>query len=658
MRFHHSTRRGRNRLNPRNQYNSLSNRVAGSYSTSRWSQLNYCKDTNIHFNRRLPVEAPSSLASEWGQVAVTLSEIDQPSSELFEPLNSVVQSSAPCSPSHKATEKHSLEARLRQLSFNNQLVLPIDQANGTKSVPRRNDKSKTMEEQPTSSNSSLDIETARERLISQVQKHPFWSNKAAKRMQITSLDERHIYIYELVSFCERRQLEWRYEPYRGGLVSAIGLTRRFDHQSSFARLKTEMGSPMSQYIMNNDIEHSIRQVRSKLEASQPVGGSFDENDSSNNRLTTRKNQPIDQLASQSNQANRLQRLSQLERSCSTASSAGIRAPTSIDSANLIGGSQPLYEPNGSTQRPLPNSDIIWSIEVPLQSMPKVFTGYVHTSELPNSSFIKKCHGCQGKGKLKCKSCHGVGYEVCLSCSGKGTTRNLSSFRSGRESCSYSESHNSRRHDKSTENSDSSPFYSSEYNSRRDNSDYEASSGLKATAWLTESCHFCHGAGQKRCWICAGKSYNHCPGCLGSGQLRCYLNLHVSFINHRDEGFLNNPDSIIPKDRLRLCKGRVLMDEVKDHLNPMDNFNIPEFSGKQSNADETNQLRETSRNMIEKHYQTYRNERLIKQKHRLTLIECHIVGYEWRKRKGNFVIYGDERKVYIAKYPFKSICNIT
>jgi len=43
---------------------------------------------------------------------------------------------------------------------------------------------------------------------------------------------------------------------------------------------------------------------------------------------------------------------------------------------------------------------------------------------------------------------------------------------------------------------------------------------------------------------------------------------------------------------------------------------------------------------------------------VTQIKAHVVGYEWKQRRGHFVIYGDESKVYIAKYPFKSICNIS
>jgi len=47
-----------------------------------------------------------------------------------------------------------------------------------------------------------------------------------------------------------------------------------------------------------------------------------------------------------------------------------------------------------------------------------------------------------------------------------------------------------------------------------------------------------------------------------------------------------------------------------------------------------------------------------QRHKVTQIKAHVVGYEWKQRRGHFVIYGDESKVYIAKYPFKSICNIS
>lgn len=348
----------------------------------------------------------------------------------------------------------------------------------------------------------------------------------------------------------------------------------------------------------------------------------------------------------------------MERSSSAASSVEKTKPEYYSPIRGIQSvsAQHLYEPLGAIQRPLPSPDTIWAVSLPVHLMPSAFNGYSHSSELPNTSFVKRCHGCQGRGRLKCKSCHGVGYEVCLSCLGKGTTRNPSSM-VGSAQGSSSLSNACRSDRTATESSESSAFYSPDKGSRRYNSDTKAQSGLRASAWITESCHFCHGAGQKRCWVCAGKSYNHCPGCSGSGQLRCYLNLHIIFLNHRDEIILNNSDSVIPRDRLRLCKGQLLLDQTENHLEPLAEQQLPNPTSELSKLNEADQLKTTSLKMLEKHYQTYRNERLVKQRHRLTLIESHIIGYEWKKVRGSFVTYGDEGKVYIAKYPFKSICNI-
>ena len=571
MRFHHSTRRGRNRLAHNGGLQLGGQRAAGQLaSASRWSQLSYCRETNIHFNRRLPVEPPAGSKQADGD------SLAREEGEFVEAGKQVV-----CSPLRQLSCKSGAGANEHdQRDRGAHLLQQIDDSLHKLSIGEQK------EGTAADSGARINLEEARERLVAQVVKHPFWSNKAARRMQLTDLEERNIYIYELLSYCERRDLEWRYEPYKGGLVSSIPLRQRPDFGSSAT--SSQPSAPAGHLTADLVAGQRMQQGQLFVSAfSQPGGGST---------LAT-KRQHHRPWGSESES----QGPSPIRRSCSSAATS----TTMRD----------LYEPISVIERPLPSPELVWSIQVPGQLKPEPFAGYAHSTELANSSFVKRCHGCRGRGRLKCNSCYGVGYEVCISCSGKGTTKSLSS------AASASNARHSSRHygadGYNLRNSTHANGYADDQDSsaadlgRRpeERGGISGSSSGQGTAWLTESCHFCHGAGQKRCWVCAGKSYNHCLACSGLGQLRCYLNLTVTWINHRDESILNNSDNIIPRERLRLSSGLVIADETGNRLSALARARIDGATGR---VEDANQLHLASRKLLDKHAQLYRSERLIKQ----------------------------------------------
>lgn len=487
MRFHHSTRRGRSRLAHSSQSIGSGRHATGPQAGqlgARWARLGYCRETNIHFNRLLPVSPPEHLS----QTCLTSEQ---------EELGDELCSSA--KPIDHCLNKLTLRGRVM-------------------------DNKSQMETKSTSQ--SQDPESYRQRLMDQVEKHPFWSNKAARRMQLTGVEERRIYIYELISFCQRRDLEWCYEPYRGGFVA---------------------GS-----IPYRCLDPSI------VPPSQPAT-------------------PESRLASGS-----------LYSGSSTGSTLLGRSQRSTPPVRTS--STGAIEPVGP--------ELVWSIETPEKTQPAPFVAHSHCCEIPQSSFVKRCHGCSGRGRLKCNSCYGVGYEVCLSCSGKGTTKTIRSLSS------------------STANQSAERKYSPSVGGEPDqdqsgpsNRNQESSAG-SALYSTSESCHYCHGAGQKRCWVCAGKAFNQCLACEGAGRLRCYLNLKITWLNHRDECILNNPDNIIPRERLRLCSGLQLVDQIGEpQLGPLERARLDGATGR---AEEVNQLQAASKRLRDKHKHAYRDEKFLKQ----------------------------------------------
>lgn len=682
MRFHHSTRRGRNRLG-HNSQQQMSLRwarySAHNSSTSRWSHLNYCRETNIHFNRRLPVEPPKSLAAVFSPLSETSSAPTSPkqtipqqqisqqqhrsqqnsptgTSSFLSDLQQHQQQQQQKVPSISGNSlvrlSHKNSIRLKQKEMNDKQQqdddlrlhkLSIEEVgNRQELVSDGNNLIKSedspMEKQHFCGNireskqyhsgsrmgSRIDMESAREKLIAQVQKHRLWSSKAAKRMQLTSVQERFIYIYELISFCERRDLEWRYEPYKGGLVPSIPY-RHVDQSTPsslpLSKIPPESAKslPATTTATSELLAFSPIHKKTVLVESSQSQDSFWSPSSPNSSFRT--------AATTTNPAN------------------SIRTTTSTTSGSMSSRNSPTkksnqysfaYDNQCAIDRPIPSAEFVWSIDVPAQMKPEPFYSQMHSTELPNSSFVKRCHGCQGKGKLKCNSCNGVGYEVCISCHGNGTTRSLSSSlgssglrcRNNNNFSFSSSSNDNHHHNYNSRNSTFANGYDTDHDFLGSNSSSITSSsrmkgnepggitnnggGISSSfgsAWVTESCHFCHGAGQKRCLMCAGKSYNHCAGCLGSGQLRCYLNLNITWINHRDEIILNNSDNIIPKERLHLCSGIMLLDEINEALAPLSFESIDGATGR---IEETNQLHIVSKKLLDKHKQTYRQERLIKQ----------------------------------------------
>ena len=699
MRFHHSTRRGRNRL--ANQSARLGHSQPNSVS-SRWAQLSYCRQSNIHFNRRIPVEPPAEMVHALAFASQTTRPPfeGQPSKGALDRRTGGIQMDLATVYDHlSATEDSQIDEQLNGLKINNNKNRdsptsaktnggkPATQARTFKrrSPPTtgvlvesqlRDDQSQTGTMNGTYETAKLDLEGARARLIAKVEKHPLWSTKAAKRMRLTNLEERKVLIYELNSYCERRDLEWRYEPYRGGLAAGSSTS---GHRLAHSQPTTPPGSAGEASSFRSGLttlqvpDPTVQLGGAKLEA--PRHFTFERQGSRTERRTGGASAAR----------------SQIRRSCSSAAASPIHSaplPAPQQQQRHSSEAEPLEamaatakanqtttSPCHSFDRPMPSAELVWSIEPPVRLRPPPFTGHAHSSEVPGSSFVKRCHGCQGRGRLKCTSCHGVGYEVCISCSGKGTTRSLAASRSGpagRGAGSGSGPGEQGGHGASGGDHSAASFGSmwgtSESAARRpEEPGGVTQSAGAASGWQAESCHFCHGAGQKRCWICAGRAYNSCLACAATGQLRCSLSVNITWLNHRDESILNNADSIIPRDRLRLSSGLLLADQIGLQLDPLSlppgvasQISPPAAAaaGCTSPASQTDQLRLTSLRMLERHARSYRAERLIKQRHKVTQIECFVVQWEWKRRRGHFVIYGDERKVYIAKYPFKSICNIT
>ncbi|XP_047438482.1 protein SSUH2 homolog isoform X1 [Mugil cephalus] len=110
-------------------------------------------------------------------------------------------------------------------------------------------------------------------------------------------------------------------------------------------------------------------------------------------------------------------------------------------------------------------------DVPVSQPPK-YTDREDKIRVPHSSLVKRCHKCNGCGKIRCKACLGRGQKRCTFCHGRGRSRK-------------------------------------------------------------KRCTSCHGRGRRRCITCHGHGCQTCTVCHGSQNLLHFIQLTVTWKNNVD-----------------------------------------------------------------------------------------------------------------------------
>ncbi|XP_023230349.1 uncharacterized protein LOC111630479, partial [Centruroides sculpturatus] len=135
--------------------------------------------------------------------------------------------------------------------------------------------------------------------------------------------------------------------------------------------------------------------------------------------------------------------------------------------------------------------------------PTYFLNFTTHIIIPCTLSIKNCNTCNGGGQKYCYACTGNGWENCYYCQGLGYKVQLQGE--------------------------------------------------------SEKCQQCLGTGKKKCWKCNGESLLICKLCQGSGQIKCYIQLIVSWINHKDEEISEEPT--ISKEKLRTVSGQIIFQDI-------------------------------------------------------------------------------------------------
>ncbi|GBM07707.1 hypothetical protein AVEN_137591-1 [Araneus ventricosus] len=158
----------------------------------------------------------------------------------------------------------------------------------------------------------------------------------------------------------------------------------------------------------------------------------------------------------------------------------------------------------------------------------------------------------------------------------------------------------------------------------------------------DSCSSCGGSGSERCWRCSGDGKVECSTCNGNGKVKWYRLLIVTWKNHVDH-FVSNKENL-PKDLIPEASGREIFNQQGDQVDAMST--APDRIVNQASAV-----------LIGKHNSSFGNEMIIAQRHCLRAVPFTKATYIWRDKKGEFYVYGFDRKVYFEDYPQQCCCCV-
>uniref|UniRef100_A0A646QFY3 Protein SSUH2 n=1 Tax=Hemiscolopendra marginata TaxID=943146 RepID=A0A646QFY3_9MYRI len=132
--------------------------------------------------------------------------------------------------------------------------------------------------------------------------------------------------------------------------------------------------------------------------------------------------------------------------------------------------------------------------------------------IPETTVVKECHACEGRGECKCKQCSGWGKIQCANCEGRGH-----------------------------KGADGGP----------------------------QQCTTCEGYGKKVCPSCSGKDRLPCHTCKSRKKLKYYIELEVTWKTFKNHHVVEQSD--LPKHLITGVTGNVIFQEELPQIAAISNF---------------------------------------------------------------------------------------
>ncbi|GFT67621.1 protein SSUH2 [Nephila pilipes] len=148
------------------------------------------------------------------------------------------------------------------------------------------------------------------------------------------------------------------------------------------------------------------------------------------------------------------------------------------------------------------------------------------------------------------------------------------------------------------------------------------------------CMRCNGTGQVACYDCEGRKIVMCVMCKRSGKLKYFDQLTVTWKCVKCSEISNTSE--LPLELLRRVNGREIFKDQGITVQPL---NFPN----------NRYLNELSARLIGSQ-NSQRDVRIVAQRHSVIAIPYTRATYIWKRKKGQFYIYGFQREVYFKEYP--------
>jgi hypothetical protein len=241
----------------------------------------------------------------------------------------------------------------------------------------------------------------------------------------------------------------------------------------------------------------------------------------------------------------------------------------------------------------------WQISV---ATPAMWSDTRGSYEVPHTAVVRTCHGCGGRGEVRCGTCGGDGRVSCSSCGGSGsvttTTTTTSTDANGNTSSS--------------------------------------------TYMTTSSCTWCSGSGTVQCSHCSGSGRVTCGTCSGACNLKHYRRLDVGFRTHTTEKILEKTD--LPDHLVATVTGTLELAEEDERIEPKAGGGGP-FRGATRVTEEVNAA---ANELIAAH--VFEGQKLHRQKLVVRGVPVHEARYRWGKKTRRFWVYGLERAIHAPDFP--------
>lgn len=156
------------------------------------------------------------------------------------------------------------------------------------------------------------------------------------------------------------------------------------------------------------------------------------------------------------------------------------------------------------------------------------------------------------------------------------------------------------------------------------------------------CAACAGHGAKPCSACAGKGVKQCSVCKGAKMVKSFVQLTVEWVNHVSH-FVHQKEISLPEELVRGAQGQIAFKEQNPWVYPISQ--CPEAA-----------INQASLEMLTKHKNDYKNERLLQQRQTVKIVPVTEVQCQWEGKSFTQYVYGIENLSHCSDYPQKWCCG--